>query len=143
MQAKDSVADWSVTQLKTALCKSLQVISCPVFILLDGLDELDRQEEVSNLTTLIKSFPRRRSVKVCVSSRPEPELVFEFSNYPRLRLQDLTARDIKRFVEDTLKNIPKLSFKVQSKQRIISRASETVAAKADGVFLVSLLLFLD
>lgn len=71
-----------------------------VCIFIDGLDELEG--DLEGLFQPFEDLVQLDSVKVCVSSRPEPALISKFSSCPKLRLQDFNWRDIQRFTQAEL-----------------------------------------
>lgn len=58
--------------------------------------------EQAPLVDLIQDMVHNDNVKAVVSSRPEPLFTDRLSSYERLRLQDLTLKDILDFVEGKL-----------------------------------------
>ncbi|PMD31900.1 hypothetical protein L207DRAFT_548767 [Hyaloscypha variabilis F] len=99
---KDSHNDWSVTELKDFLFRVLDQHSSHICIFLDGLDEISQAEGTFDLVNLVEKLRDRPKVKICVSSRPERHLQLCLGKYPSLRLQDLTASDIRQYVTDFL-----------------------------------------
>ena len=129
LQMKHTNADWSMREATEVLLSALTIASRPLCIFLDGLDEFDEEEGsdkilkiVDRLITLNIGVP----LKVCVSSRPEPELRTKLERFPNLRLQNLTRRDIEVYANDILQNAP-----AEKRSRLI----HTVVDRADGVFL--------
>jgi hypothetical protein len=74
---------------------------------IDGLDEYEetRQEDYKVMVELLCSWTRAapQDVKICVSSREYNVFLNAFSTERRLRLQDLTRRDMELYVRDKLK----------------------------------------
>jgi hypothetical protein len=98
----------------------------------DGLDEFEgNYEEIAGLFKSITS----PQVKVCLSGRPL--LVFEdaFRLSPKLRLQDLTRQDIRRFVNEKLELHPRFRLLMEDRPRDARDLIMEVVTKADGVFL--------
>lgn len=92
---------WSMSELVYAFHKLISDTSRCFFFFIDGLDEFDGEgAELANF--VLDSLSSRDNVKMCVASRPW--LVFEdaFQTRPTLRLEDLTASDIRIFVAETL-----------------------------------------
>ncbi|KAF8847365.1 hypothetical protein BDZ45DRAFT_637097, partial [Acephala macrosclerotiorum] len=124
---------WSWSELALAMKKLLSNESHKFFFLIDGLDEFDGTS--SELVHFILEHSARPNVKICVASRPW--LVFEdaFQKRPSLRLEDLTAPDIRMFTSESLRQ--NLMFKSlealqpQESERLIVE----VTSKASGVFL--------
>ena len=132
---KSSNNDWSDEELESVLIKVISISRQPLCIFLDGLDEIDRDEEgCFRLVDLLDRLQSQTVAKFCLSSRPEAPFQDAFRRYRKLQLQDLTKTDISVFVADFLK---KFQFKdvdadaEKSQQDIINE----VLKRADGVFL--------
>lgn len=116
-----------------------------VCLFIDGLDEFDGKDmSHSKLASKVKAWtdsPDSASfIKVCVSSREEHPIMSAFPVPQRIRLQDLTRKDISALVKSTLKaSVP---FLVLYKDDPF--ASENLVASiiddAEGVFLWVVLL---
>lgn len=75
------------------------------------------------------------SIKILLSSRPIPPCVQSFSACPKLRLQDLTSDDVKRYVEDKLGR-DALMRKLEKADRAVTlQLNNGVTSKASGVLL--------
>ena len=135
---KFAESDWSIKELFDILLEGLNKTSRPVFILLDGLDELPSSDEVEELLKKVKQLSSIRGVKLCVSSRPEQSFITAFSSCPQLRLQDLTAADIRKFVTSSLHDIIERADDRAEAEKELSQIANLVIEKAAGVFLVSL-----
>ena len=107
--------------------------------ILDGLDEFVGDIDV--LWDMIKVLSGYKNSKICASSRPEQAFLRFFRTAPQLRLQDLTKKDIKLYVEGRIR--PELED-MQEECRCSPRHHEdscawnlidTIASKALGVFL--------
>jgi hypothetical protein len=108
------------------------IVQIKMCFFVDGLDEFEgNYEEIAGLFKSITS-PR---VKVCLSGRPL--LVFEdaFGLSPKLRLQDLTRQDIRRFVNEKLELHPRFRLLMEDRPRDARDLIMEVVTKADGVFL--------
>ncbi|KAE9364918.1 hypothetical protein N431DRAFT_386847 [Stipitochalara longipes BDJ] len=132
---KDSHNDWSVTELKNTLFNILDQHSSPVCIFLDGLDEISQAEGTFDLMDLVEKLKNLPKVKVCVSSRPERHLQLCLGKYPSLKLQDLTASDIRQYVTDFLERLSGQIREHGDSQTLILELIDSVVEKADGVFL--------
>ncbi|KAI1110650.1 hypothetical protein F5Y14DRAFT_428311 [Nemania sp. NC0429] len=128
---KTSETDWSLEELRALCLKILGNYPSPVCMFLDGLDEI-RIEDRLDILDLVNELQAIPNTKICLASRPEPHLQSAFSNYPQLRLQDLTFRDMENFVSKAIQPFV-------SKGRISSYVGkyfmETLIRKAEGVFL--------
>jgi len=132
---KDSHNDWSVTELKDFLFRVLDQHSSPICIFLDGLDEISQAEGTFDLVDLVEKRRDRPKVKICVSSRPERHLQSCLGKYPSLRLQDLTASDIRQYVTDFLDGLSGQIGEHEDSRMSLVRLIDSVVEKSDGVFL--------
>lgn len=97
---KDADTDWSTGELQRSCLRILASYERPVCIFLDGLDEVDPKDGVTQLLSLVKQMSQNENIKVCLASRPEPLLQNRLSIHPRLRLQDLTRGDLVKYAQD-------------------------------------------
>lgn len=129
LKQKHANADWSAKEATDILLDALIMAERPVCIFLDGLDEFDEDEDCGKLLDIIDKLTSSKHnvpLKICVSSRPEPEFRRTLERFPKLRLQDLTKHDMEICANDILQGAP------------IERLPELVQIvldKADGVFL--------
>ncbi|KAI1348045.1 hypothetical protein F5Y01DRAFT_328896 [Xylaria sp. FL0043] len=106
-----------------ALQSSRDVRFC---IFIDGLDEYTGPYD--DLVDHIDKLRAFGNVKMCISSRPELELVNSFRDFKQLRLQDLNYHDIWTFVEESL-------AKVQLTKYLRASLVRDIVWRAEGVFL--------
>jgi energy-coupling factor transporter ATP-binding protein EcfA2 len=98
----DSWYSWSFAELRDSfkrICNPSQ-IKVRMCLFVDGLDEF-----AGNSDDLVQTFRDISTcpwIKVCVSSRPWPIFELEYGECPKLRLQDLTGQDIKKYVRNKL-----------------------------------------
>ncbi|KAF1344185.1 hypothetical protein BDV97DRAFT_403131 [Delphinella strobiligena] len=105
-------------------------------MIIDGLDEYDCAEmEYPGLAELFKSVSTSKNMKLVVSSRPL--LVFEeaFAQEHQLRLQDLTADDIKIYVDDKVERHPRMANLLMKSPASAGNLASAIISKASGVFL--------
>jgi hypothetical protein len=129
-----ALAEWSIDDLKAGLIHVFKIRERkPVFLLIDGLDELEGDQ--TEALKLIDRISQSDRVKICVSSRPWDVFTRWFVDTPFMRLQDLTKGDMERFV------VGKLTAELGI-QRLFEDHTERAAAyvarllaKASGVFL--------
>ncbi|PVH92025.1 hypothetical protein DM02DRAFT_576353, partial [Periconia macrospinosa] len=142
--------DWSIHDLERTFCDLFKKRSQPLCVFIDGLDEID--SEISNgqinLISLIKRLSNLNGIKFCVASRPETVLKSQLSEYPQMKLQDLTRRDILRLVTDRL-NTPTLNDWIddqlhlrdpdaeseQNYEPSVQNLVKTITSRAEGIFL--------
>jgi hypothetical protein len=132
---EDFARFWSLQQLIVTFRALIHQEGIPlkIFFMIDGLDEFDGDhEELANLFGAITKAPH---IKMCLSSRPW--VVFEdfFGQCPNLRLQNLTFKDIERYVMGKLShNVAFLKLSTEEPEAAPALTQEIVE-KADGVFL--------
>jgi hypothetical protein len=124
---------WTRKRLESSLKFVVNKISQPVCLFIDGLDEFDEGEE--DLLELTSALQSRPSVKICVSSRPSQCFMSAFESSAQLKLQDLTRRAIKMYVDDRLHADPRMEQLLQEDSRRGKCLIGDVITKADGVFL--------
>ncbi|KAF4415141.1 hypothetical protein FACUT_13639 [Fusarium acutatum] len=102
-------------------------------IFIDGLDEFrgDIRESVS----LIQELSQSNHIKVLVSSRPIPACVAVYQNLPRLRLQDLTRKDIGAYVKDVIGCHPYMKRLLRRSPDGARSVINQLVDKSSGVFL--------
>ncbi|KAK8067629.1 hypothetical protein PG996_006741 [Apiospora saccharicola] len=129
-------AEWTLLELSQSLRSFIQEATCCVFILIDGLDELeDAGGRQAQLVDLIQSLGSFDTVKICVSSRPENTFRDNFGGCPQLRLQDLTSDDIHVFIRGQFTKQPRLRTLSQGDDRLVDTLVDKIAAASSGVFL--------
>jgi len=132
--------DWSRDTLEEVLPHPLSLHEKGVCLFVDGLDEIDPKDgpfDLLSLVNRISSHSENKAVKVCVSSHPDTSFKLGLEQYPTLRLQDLTRRDMEVYATDFV--LSKCSFNLSGiKQKAFI---DEIVTKANGVFLwVSLAL---
>jgi hypothetical protein len=126
--------DWTWSELEHGLRTLVCDVSRCFAFFIDGLDEFDG--DCKDLNQLVLSLTKGNSnVKMCLASRPW--LVFEeaFQQKPWLRVEDLTAGDIKLFVTEKLQASEMFS---RLQVYMSDSASDLIAQICDrssGVFL--------
>jgi hypothetical protein len=126
---------WSATELSAALKALLLHVkdSSRVCWFIDGLDEFEGND--SEIAAFFQDIAESTNIKICMSSRPHLAFERSFKGHPELRLQDLTYRDIRNFVEDRLgNNQMMLQLRDTDEEACLELLKDLVAA-ANGVFL--------
>jgi hypothetical protein len=126
---------WLLSELKATLYGLLQKtsISIKYCFLIDGLDEFDGDHlELACFFKEISAFP---NVKLCLSSRPLMAFEQELGIYPKLRLQDLTEGDIRRFVHDKLQGHPRFQVLALEEEQSSADLINEIFQMSSGVFL--------
>lgn len=134
---------WSINDLRNALQQvahnhDLQARG-DVCLFIDGLDEYDgdHAELAETLDSIIlPSFHPQLRFKACLASRPLTAFDRCFKGHPGLRLQDLTARDIRHYVTSKLNLHEDQDCLIgyDDRSRYINIVEEVVC-KSSGVFL--------
>lgn len=105
-----------------------------IFMLVDGIDEYTG-DHFDFSKFLVGVSQRSSAIKLLVSSRPIPACHQIFSQFPTLRLQDLTAGDIRAYVEHELIRNP-LFIEMNVLERGFAEEIRTsLTEKSSGVFL--------
>lgn len=130
--------DWTNSDLQHTLHEFILSVRgyAKVLLLLDGLDELDgSDDERQELINILVSMASLENVKICLSSRPWNIFRDAFGEFPQLRLEDLTERDIKKYVEAQLYSHPRFQHLLQYDQINAEILCSGITQKASGVFL--------
>lgn len=132
-----SFSEWHGCRLRNALHSALCKITGGVCIFVDGLDEYEGS--VLELILFLRSLATsddsdKTSIKVCVSSRPEPIPSQLLQHLPGLSMSNHNAPGIRWYCDVTLEKLQELETAV-SEDLDISRLSDDVTHRAEGVFL--------
>ncbi|KAF4969219.1 hypothetical protein FSARC_3522 [Fusarium sarcochroum] len=132
VSSKDYPHDWSDRELQEVLLFILRLQTHSTCIFIDGLDEVSNKDGYLKLLNVVEELNLSNNVKVCVSSRPETQLVNRLTEATSLRLEDLTRPDMTAYVRKEL-----LEY-LENGQLSISmdaELTEMLLGKAEGVFL--------
>ena len=134
---KRSLGDWSMGELRKMLERAIESVNrtSNICVFVDGIDEFDQDEDVQHLLDYIKKLAESPRTKFCLSSRPELHIERCLSEYPKLRLQDLTAKDMEICIRDRLDRVYELYPSLNIGAEDIERFFHLMTQKADGVFL--------
>ncbi|TLD23095.1 hypothetical protein PspLS_07160 [Pyricularia sp. CBS 133598] len=99
----------------------------PIFVLIDGLDEVSDKKDRMDLIKALEHFRGLRYVKVC---RPEGFFQESFKNEQQLRLQDLTKGDMEKEASAILQD-----WSEKYEEQKVTDLREALVRKAEGVFL--------
>ncbi|KAM0282310.1 hypothetical protein ACHAO9_010281 [Fusarium lateritium] len=131
-QSRDFYKEWSTEEADKVLMSILHSSSRSTCIFIDGLDEISDKDGFRTLVNSIEKLQSCPKVKLCVSSRPETELVsrLEAMGSASLRLEDLTRPEMAFYLHNELSRLPKTVSSSVSKA-----FKTTLLRKAQGVFL--------
>ncbi|KAF5699477.1 hypothetical protein FGLOB1_11357 [Fusarium globosum] len=131
--SKDFYKEWSSQEAEKVLLYLLDVSAHPPCIFVDGLDEVSDKDGYRALFSVVQRLMTCQGVKVCVSSRPETELVkrLERIGAQSLRLEDLTKPEMVVYLRQEFEKLPQDQFASLP----LEKFTETLLAKAQGVFL--------
>ncbi|KAI3327824.1 hypothetical protein HD806DRAFT_335790 [Xylariaceae sp. AK1471] len=127
---------WSRAEMVSALMNlgTMDEAGCKICLFIDGLDEYDGDH--AQLVSEICRIGESMNIKICASSRPWLDFSDAFgSSSSKLRLEDLTRRDIRRFVQDNLQDDTRFN---RLQKRNVVAADELISEiteRASGVFL--------
>jgi hypothetical protein len=125
---------WTLPQLKRAFDRltTKKDLRIKFFFAIDGLDEYEGDQ--NELATWIRNIASPY-FKIVASSRPWNVFMDVFRGLPRLRVQDLTFKDISAYVEDRLSKNERM-YQLMEKDPYNGRALATeIVTKSSGVFL--------
>jgi hypothetical protein len=91
----------SSIEAATELLKTLVHCATPVYIVIDGLDEIDEMERgrlLKHISSLVKTDDGSSSARVCISSRIETDLLRIFQDWAVIRVDHHNAGSIQKFV---------------------------------------------
>ena len=132
---KRNIDDWSVSELRRLLKQIADLLVVSACFFIDGLDEFDQDDKIKNLLDVIEQLIMADKIKICISSRPEIYLIKRLAATKKMRLQDLTAKDIERYTRIELDWCFIHKSLASVDEAGISCIVSAVVKKADGVFL--------
>ncbi|KAK4040863.1 hypothetical protein C8A01DRAFT_45882 [Parachaetomium inaequale] len=101
----ETAAPWSLEELRLTLEDAITVRASATFCLfIDGLDEFQEENKQTyrDVIVTLERVAKLPNAKICTSSRPLIVFLEAFNAIPdySLKLEDLTRRDIRRYVSD-------------------------------------------
>lgn len=134
-QSLDGPLEISHEELKAAFLSFTKNIprDLKLCFMVDGVDEYSG--DYNEICDLFLEVTKSHSIKAILSSRPIPACVYRFDDAPKLRLQDLTYKDIQRYVWDKLGQHPLMNRMERANQGVTSRLVDMITTRANGVFL--------
>ncbi|KUJ19524.1 uncharacterized protein LY89DRAFT_642613, partial [Mollisia scopiformis] len=126
---------WELSTLQKAFTSliSQTKVDLKLCLFIDGLDEYKGNED--DIAALFGEASTSENVKICYSSRPHLAFVEAFETRPRLRLQDLTFPDIRRYIHDRLETNIRMQQLSQAEPEATKKLIEEIGNAANGVFL--------
>lgn len=127
--------EWTWEDLEQGI-QSLASLSGQLFklaLFIDGLDEFEGNH--AELANIMKEMACKYEVKVCVSSRPWNVFSDAFKQNPSLKMEDLTERDIRRYVTGQLESNQGFCDRRDIFPNQAAELVNGVVNKARGVFL--------
>ena len=140
-EADNETVIWAQGELEEALLHISRQDEIPghVCFFIDGLDECEGgyRHEVDFLVRFATPYPGSvMRIQLCISSRPENAIKLRFEDFPGLRIHDMTANDISRYVSDTLEqSLNYISGAEEAMQDERLELIQRVVEKSSGVFL--------
>lgn len=133
-----TIAAWTERRILTTLRSIVQQISNThrLCFFIDGLYEYEGEQD--ELISFIRELMQGANVKVCLSSRPEKTFKKAFGSSTKLRLQDLTRNDIRRFLIKKLQSKERATYTSQDPFWLDHLIKEILERAAEVFFWVSL-----
>lgn len=105
-------------------------------LLIDGLDEFDAGSiSLTDLATIFTEAAQSPCFKAVLSSRPENAFEEAFNNCPKLRLHFLTHNDVVHYVNENLRDHPRMIQLVHQAPEDSASLVQEIVEAAQGVFL--------
>jgi hypothetical protein len=128
---------WNTHVLRRALNALRDQNQICLCLFIDGLDEYegDKDGTYAEIISFLVGLVRSPNIKICLSSRPW--LVFEdaFRHSLSLKLQDLTFKDITRYVDDKINGHARMRELCHWDAERANNLTWEIVTKACGVFL--------
>lgn len=115
-------SSWLTKDLEELFFYLAQKMPCKLFVLLDGLDEVNDSDHPDLVSTIMR-LSAIDNVKICCASRPQEPFRSSFASPFSLQVQNLTKSDIAKVVNDKLQNTR------------ASRLANVITKRSEGVFL--------
>jgi hypothetical protein len=134
-----AAASWSFEELLLTLENVISVrISATFCLFIDGLDEFQEEDKRTyrDLIDTLNLIAKLPNAKICTSSRPWTMFLDAFHDISAcsLKLEDLTRRDIRRYVSDKFEQHDQY-IRLRAYDSAYENLIEEIATRAQGVFL--------
>lgn len=110
------------------------LISHRLVFFIDGLDEYDGDHDAKLKTILNWTKEHNNNIKLCVSSREWEIFTQRLADCPRIKLQEITRRDMHTYVNEELSENEDFT-QVSLRSPEIFNLADRITEKAEGVFL--------
>ena len=129
------LATWTEKRLQNGLeiIAQQKTVAMKICCFIDGLDELEGNQ--IELLKILMKLQHNNAIKLCLSSRPLKPLEDAFANSAKLKLQDLTAGDIEKYVNEELEALPQMRTLRTRDPWLASEIIDRIIQHAHGVFL--------
>ena len=129
------LATWTEKRLQNGLkiIAQQKTVAMKICCFIDGLDELEGNQ--IELLKILMKLQHNNAIKLCLSSRPLKPFEDAFANSAKLKLQDLTAGDIEKYVNEELEALPQMRTLRNRNPELASEIFDRIIMHADGVFL--------
>ncbi|KAF5235733.1 hypothetical protein FANTH_11613 [Fusarium anthophilum] len=126
--------DWSIKDLQDVWTCVASLDPRPICVFVDGLDEIRNEDGFTQLVQAIQSISRIPRTKLCVSTRPEAQIMrwIKSTKAAGILLEELTRFDMLVFVQQRFCQVSSSSRLCQG---CYERLSQELVDKAEGVFL--------
>ncbi|CAI0647251.1 unnamed protein product [Colletotrichum noveboracense] len=101
---------------------------------IDGLDEYDGDHDGMLKTILKWTKGHKDDIKLCVSSREWEIFTQRLADCPRIKLQNITRRDVQAYVNEELSENEEFT-RVSLRSPEILNLADIITEKAEGIFL--------
>jgi hypothetical protein len=135
--------EWNVQNLQRALlqCKSQKKLSFKICFLIDALDEHEGDpQRMGEFLKILGDQSREgleTTIKICVASRPSPQMKDLFGMSPGFKIQEWTRPDIDAYVRTRMSGNYRMHQLLQSQLQAdrAQKLLKKIMRRADGVFL--------
>lgn len=137
---------WSNSELRKALVAVIGALidTAVMFLIVDGLDECGdhnkEQEELVNFLITVSSFT---NVKACIASRRQNLFEDAFISVPQLKLENLTAEDIQKYIKSQLQSCRRWPLLEAQHRGSADELISDIIERAEAVFLWVVLVVRD
>ncbi|KAF4946639.1 hypothetical protein FGADI_11028 [Fusarium gaditjirri] len=126
--------DWSIKDLQDVWTYVANLDPRHMCVFIDGLDEIRNEDGFPKLVQTIQSISRMPNTKLCVSTRPEAQIVrwLEMTDADGILLEELTKLDMHVFAK---KRFDQLLPSSRFSSGFFNSLRRQLVHKAEGVFL--------